>query len=291
MSGESPPESPGAAEAERSPLGDGQAETTTLHWPPASPQRSDNEQPEDEVHSKGHDQPEDEAHTKDDNHRVDDETLTPTNAGAPAPPLHEAPIPDETRLDDEASVRDHTQDPEETPVHADHTPVPEAPGRDETPPQAQSPDTPPPIHASPAPIAASPAPIAVSPAPIAAFAAPPAPLVPEQAGDHIEAGFRERGQLRRRARYLRQMREIQLRDIGGFVLELHRFGRDRPDLVQAKVAGAAGIDRELRALERALGEHESLRELREAGVGGACEGCGAVHGSRDRFCSRCGASL
>ena len=87
------------------------------------------------------------------------------------------------------------------------------------------------------------------------------------------------------------MREIQLRDIGGFVLELHRFGHDRPDLVEAKLAGAVQIDNELRTLERALAEREPIRELREAGVGGACERCGAVHGSRDRFCSFCGASL
>jgi hypothetical protein len=44
-----------------------------------------------------------------------------------------------------------------------------------------------------------------------------------------EPGFRERGRMRRRARYLRRLRELQMRDIGGFVLELHRFHRDRPD--------------------------------------------------------------
>jgi hypothetical protein len=44
-----------------------------------------------------------------------------------------------------------------------------------------------------------------------------------------EPGFCERGRMRRRARYLRRLRELQMRDIGGFVLELHRFHRDRPD--------------------------------------------------------------
>ncbi len=103
-----------------------------------------------------------------------------------------------------------------------------------------------------------------------------------------EPHFRGRSRVRRRARYLRRLREIQLRDIGGFAVELHRFGRDRPDLLQAKIADAAQTDAELRALEEALGEEEPLRELREAGIGGVCSHCGAVHGSEDHFCATCG---
>jgi len=87
------------------------------------------------------------------------------------------------------------------------------------------------------------------------------------------------------------LRELQLRDIGGFMLELHRFERTHPALVQAKVAGAASTDAELRALEQALGEQRSLAELREAGIGGACTRCGAVHGSTDTFCASCGENL
>jgi hypothetical protein len=101
----------------------------------------------------------------------------------------------------------------------------------------------------------------------------------------------ERGRMRRRVRYLRALREIQLRDIGGLALELHRFGRRRPELLEAKIAGAAITDTELRTLERVLDEGSSIRELREAGIGGACDNCGAVHGSTDRFCSTCGSSL
>ena len=97
--------------------------------------------------------------------------------------------------------------------------------------------------------------------------------------------------MRRRARYLRRLREIQLRDLGGFVLELNRFGRERPDLVAAKLRAAAGTDEELRALEIALDGRASLREVREAGIGGACAECGAVFGSADRFCASCGAPL
>jgi hypothetical protein len=109
--------------------------------------------------------------------------------------------------------------------------------------------------------------------------------------DAPPSGLRERARIRSRVRYLRKLREIQLRDLGGFVVELDRFGRSRPELVKEKVAGAAETDRELRALEAALRERRPLRELREAGIGGACAGCGTVHGSRDRFCSWCGRKL
>lgn len=94
--------------------------------------------------------------------------------------------------------------------------------------------------------------------------------------------------MRRRARYLRSLRELQLRDIGGFMVELKRFDRERPDLVRQKVSAAAQIDRELRTLERALRERRSVGEIREPGIGGACPECGTVHGSSDRFCSWCG---
>jgi hypothetical protein len=104
-------------------------------------------------------------------------------------------------------------------------------------------------------------------------------------------GFRERGRLQRRLRYLRQLREVQIRDLGGFVLELHRFNVWRGDLVGAKVAEAAETDRELRALESVLSDERRLQEVREAGIGGSCRQCGAIHGSVDRFCASCGASL
>ena len=104
-------------------------------------------------------------------------------------------------------------------------------------------------------------------------------------------GLRERSRLRRRARYLRRLRELQLRDIGGFVVELHRFGRERPDLVKPKVEAAAETDRELRELERVLDDGRALSELREPGIGGACPACGTVHGSPDRYCAWCGREL
>jgi hypothetical protein len=95
-------------------------------------------------------------------------------------------------------------------------------------------------------------------------------------------------QMRRRARYLRSLRELQLRDIGGFLVELKRFERERPDLVREKVSAAVQTDRELRSLEHALKERRGVGEIRQPGIGGACSNCGTVYGSNDRFCSWCG---
>jgi hypothetical protein len=101
----------------------------------------------------------------------------------------------------------------------------------------------------------------------------------------------DRTQLRRRARYLRQLRELQIRDLGGFALELHRFGQDRPDLIAAKMQTAAETDHELRGIEMELDGHSALSELRLPGIGGACTNCGSVYGSADRFCATCGQAL
>lgn len=100
-----------------------------------------------------------------------------------------------------------------------------------------------------------------------------------------------RTQMRRRARYLRQLRELQLRDIGGFLVECYRFSRARPDLVETKMQEALQTDRELRALERALGDERPHNEVREPGIAGSCPECGSVHGSGDRFCAWCGHRL
>jgi hypothetical protein len=130
--------------------------------------------------------------------------------------------------------------------------------------------------------------------PAHADAPPPAPGPTSRVEPDARAqtlGFRERGRLRRRVLYLRRLRVVQLRDLGGFVLELHRFGISRADLVAVKVAEAAATDDELRALESVLSEERPLREIREAGIGGMCGQCGAVHGSVDRFCAACGTRL
>jgi hypothetical protein len=114
---------------------------------------------------------------------------------------------------------------------------------------------------------------------------------PEAEPEAPARGLGTRGVLRRRARYLRQLHELQLRDLGGFLLELHRFGRERPELVRQKLEAAQRTEEDLRALEEALGRRHRLREVREAGIAGTCSRCGAIHGSGERFCSSCGSEL
>src|SRR3954449_1678243 len=102
--------------------------------------------------------------------------------------------------------------------------------------------------------------------------------------------FRDRGRLRRRLRYLRRVRELGFRDLGGLVFDQHRFNRPNEDLVRGKVAALAAVDHELRALEEALGEKRDITELREPGIT-ACPRCGTLHGSDARFCPSCGLAL
>lgn len=113
---------------------------------------------------------------------------------------------------------------------------------------------------------------------------------PVRSGDEAERAPRlhERSRMRRRMRELRRLRELALRDLGGLVLDLDRFGRDRQDLVRSKLDALRALDDELRALERALDEEAPVRELREAGIS-ACACCGTLHGSDARFCPGCGA--
>lgn len=121
----------------------------------------------------------------------------------------------------------------------------------------------------------------------AATAAAPAGTDPAAAP---APGFRERARLRRRLRFLRRVRELGFRDLGGLVFDQHRFGRPDAGLVAQKVTALAAADGELRAIEAALGAEGSVTELREAGVS-ACARCGALIGSDARFCSSCGASV
>ncbi|HWI07001.1 MAG TPA: zinc ribbon domain-containing protein [Solirubrobacteraceae bacterium] len=108
-----------------------------------------------------------------------------------------------------------------------------------------------------------------------------------QQGPDAQTSFRDRGRLRRRLRFLRRARELAFRDIGGLMFDMRRFGRDRPDLVEAKIAALAAVDRELRALERILDDRRPLHELREPGIT-SCARCGALHASDSNFCPHCG---
>jgi zinc-ribbon domain len=103
--------------------------------------------------------------------------------------------------------------------------------------------------------------------------------------------IRERGRARRRLRYLRRLRELQLRDAGGFVFDLFRFGERRDALVREKLDALIATDKEIRHLEALLGVSGPPVEIRQPGVGGTCPSCGAFHGSDARFCAHCGVEL
>jgi hypothetical protein len=99
--------------------------------------------------------------------------------------------------------------------------------------------------------------------------------------------FRQRGRLRRRLRYLRRVRELGFRDLGGLIFDQHRFSRVNTTLVDGKLNALVAVDSELRVLEHALDDRRPLTELREPGIS-VCSRCGGLHGSEARFCPSCG---
>jgi len=125
---------------------------------------------------------------------------------------------------------------------------------------------------------------------------------PPSAGGAVPAGaepaevrgkapsFRRRAGMRRRLRYLRRVRELGFRDLGGLVFDQHRFGRPNEQLVRGKIEALRSVDAEARALAAALGDERPITELREPGVT-ACPHCGALAPTDARFCSACGEAL
>jgi zinc-ribbon domain len=126
--------------------------------------------------------------------------------------------------------------------------------------------------------------------PTEAQPAVPAGAEPADPSAPPQPSFRNRGRLRRRLRFLRRVRELGFRDLGGLVFDQHKFNRPNEELVRGKVAALAAVDGELRALEEALGEKRDITELREPGIT-ACPRCGTLHGSDARFCPSCGLAL
>jgi hypothetical protein len=162
------------------------------------------------------------------------------------------------------------QDPQATLI----VPPPAAPGTETAPTAAMPPTAEPPTAVGP------PAP---TPEPL------PAGMAPEDVAP-TRPSFRDRARLRRRMRYLRRVRELGFRDLGGLAFDLHRFRRRNDELVLGKLAALDAVDRELRAIERVLDERRDIIELREPGVA-ACPRCGALHGSDANFCPQCGTQL
>ncbi len=92
-------------------------------------------------------------------------------------------------------------------------------------------------------------------------------------------------------RYLRKRRELELRDLGGLVFDMYRFGSKRQDLVRDKLQAMFAADRELREFEQLLGRRPRRLDVREAGIGGSCPRCQQLYSTEARFCSRCGETL
>jgi hypothetical protein len=112
------------------------------------------------------------------------------------------------------------------------------------------------------------------------------------------AGAGRRGAARRRIRHLRGVREILLRDLGGFVYEVHRTAGGHQhsghrDILETKASRLAAIDAELRELEASLGIQATAGTtlVREPGIGGECPTCGELHASDAGYCARCGTAL
>lgn len=103
-------------------------------------------------------------------------------------------------------------------------------------------------------------------------------------------GFGNKSKLRRRLRYLRRAHELGLRDLGGLVFDLHRFGKRNDQLVVGKLMALETVDKEMRSIERALGQTRDVIELREPGIT-ACARCGTLHGTDARFCPSCGTQV
>ncbi len=123
----------------------------------------------------------------------------------------------------------------------------------------------------------------------------PAGVDPSEYADAPEASA-PRGRVRRRLRYLRRMRDLLLRDLGGFTFEIHRTAGGAPDetqrgLVESKMKRIEALDTEVRALEARLGEPHAGAVLREPGIGGSCPECGELYASDAHYCARCGTPL
>jgi hypothetical protein len=105
-----------------------------------------------------------------------------------------------------------------------------------------------------------------------------------------------RSRLRRRVSFLRAAREVLLRDLGGFVYELHRTAGDieheaHRRLREVKLARLSRLDTELHELELRLDDVRRHVVVREPGVGGECPHCGELFASDAHFCAHCGLPL
>ena len=123
---------------------------------------------------------------------------------------------------------------------------------------------------------------------VAAGSPEPAGQEPPSAGAPARPGARERAAMRRRIRKASRTRDALTRELGQLFVEMERLARRNDELLARKAQEIAALDEEVHGLRTALGERQTLERVVATGIAGSCSGCGALLGTEDRFCSRCG---
>ena len=123
----------------------------------------------------------------------------------------------------------------------------------------------------------------------------PAGLDPDELAARPATSAR-RSKLRRRVAFLRAAREVLLRDLGGFMYEVHRTAHDvefeaHRRLRETKLMRLARVDAELHEIETRLDDVRRQVLVREPGVGGECPECGELFSSWAHYCWSCGLPL
>ena len=123
----------------------------------------------------------------------------------------------------------------------------------------------------------------------------PAGLDPDELAARPATSAR-RSKLRRRVAFLRAAREVLLRDLGGFMYEVHRTAHDieheaHRRLRETKLTRLARVDAELHEIETRLDDVRRQVLVREPGVGGECPQCGELFSSWAHYCGNCGLPL
>jgi hypothetical protein len=105
---------------------------------------------------------------------------------------------------------------------------------------------------------------------------------PEANGKHLPEG--SLAELRRRRAELAEQVATLTWDLGGLTYEMAVRDHYRLDVLARRAAELQRADAELSEVERLLASAE-------AGVGGECRSCGAVHSRGAAYCWRCGHNL
>jgi NADH pyrophosphatase NudC (nudix superfamily) len=92
------------------------------------------------------------------------------------------------------------------------------------------------------------------------------------------------GRLRRERRSLLRLREQQIRDLGGLVLEMYRLDRFRQDVIYEQAAEIVAVEERLREVDELLFAVSNRRST----AANRCDQCGTPLYAGARFCPGCG---